>query len=527
MNDRTKHVLFWSFLCTWLAGVVTVAAATGAAASDLLATHVAQWRGGNLTAEDIALYSQAARYPYADPVETALHGSIEAERKDAATFVEQIARERSWEEAMAARARDLCPNLETTVSAISRPLLWPCVIAAWQTQVATHFTTPTLAEIVEAGFRHRKAFEREEMRDVRYIFRSTTGTKTQAEREAVKKEMEEIYRLLAEHRLRFDDAARFYSQAPSSTKGGRIGTISRHVPYNRKFVDFAFSLPEDVISSPTLLHNGYYIVWVAHVYPEQRLTTETIERDPNLQKNIIALMRAEQLNEEAQKLVAKHFGPTTVTQELLAGAILEEMTTPTHCEKKERFFRERVLARTCFLDTNLERFRPTEDDARAYYTTYSKAMRKGGYLKYTRFLVPYGTVRYPTRHTALDALNKLRDFALAHPEASLEQLRAEATELGGEVTQQADWAMSSDEPKADDELVKITTGSLTNNLPTESGVAFYRLDARREQPQLSFDEVRDMCLEQARNRKAWEALQKAIDDFAREHELRILIPLPK
>lgn len=521
---RMKKAVFSRLMvCFALWSAVMSQAALGFRPSD----PVAEWRGGVLTAEDIALYSQAVRYPYADPVDTMLSSTIEAERKDAATFVEQIARERAWEAAMAAQARELCPDLETTVSKLSQPMLWPCVVEHWQRQVAARFTTPPLEQIVAAGFRHRKAFERDEMRDVRYIFRSTTGTKTQAEREAVKKDMDEVYRLLEEKRIRFDDAARFYSQAPSSSNGGRVGVISRNVPYNRRFVDFAFSLPQDVISSPTLLHNGYYIVWVPHVYPEERLTTDAIERDPGLQERIIALMRGEFVSEEAARVVEKRFGKTTVTQELVALAVLEDMSTPTECEKKERFFRERVLARTCFLDTNLERFRPTEEDARAYYTTYSKAMRKGGYLKFTRFFVPYGTARYPTRRAALDALNKLRDFVIKHPTADMGGILAEARSLDAEVTQQTDWVMSSDEPKADDELVKITTGSLTNNIPTKEGVAFYRLDGRRERPQMEFDEVREMCLEQARNRKAWEAMQKAIEDFAREHELKILIPLPK
>lgn len=489
--------------------------------------RVVQWKNGFLTAEDIALYSQVVRYPYADPVATVQEGRDEAERKDAASFIEQIAKERAWEEMMARRARELCPGLETTAAVVARPVFLECVTAAWREKLLSQFPEPTMEQIIEAGFRHRKSFEREELRDVQYIFRSTTGTKTQTDVERVKHEIEHVYRQLMEHRVRFDDAAKLYSEAPSSARGGRVGVISRDVPYNRKFVDFVFSLPEDVISSPTLLHNGFYIVRVRRVYPEVRLTTSVIEQDELLRRQIVGLIKEDYLKKQTEELLQKKLGTTSATIERLAAAVLDTMTTPSGCEKKEKFLRERVLARTCFLDSNLERFRPTEDDGRAYYTTYSKAMRRGGYLKYTRFFLPFGTPQYPTRKSALDALQRYREFVMAEPTQDMKRLQNEASRLGIEIFQTDEWVTASDEPKADDELVKITTGSLTTNLLTEKGVAFYRLDGRREQPQIPFDEVKDFCMEQARNRKAWDALTKAIDEFAREQELKILIELPK
>ncbi|MCX7626545.1 MAG: peptidylprolyl isomerase [Candidatus Sumerlaeaceae bacterium] len=519
----SKHMLK-VMICSTIVGALSFGPIKASEVSS--SEKVAEWEGGYLTAEDIALYSQVVRYPYADPVATVQKGSDEAERKDAASFVEQISRERAWEQAMATRAREFCPELETTAAQAARPVLVECVVATWREKITSQFTEPTREQIIEAGFRHQKSFQRDELRDVQYIFRSTTGTKTQADVEQVRREIEYVYRQLMENRVRFDDAAKLYSEAPSSSRGGRVGIISRDVPYNRKFVDFVFSLPEDVISSPTLLHNGFYIVRVRRIYPEVRVTTSVIEQDEVLQRQIVSLMKEDFLKKQTEELLQRKGLGTSATAEQLAMAILDEISTPAACEKKEKFLRERILARTCFLDSNLERFRPTEDEARAYYTTYSKAMRRGGYLKYTRFFLPYGTQRYPTRKSALDALQRYREFVLAAP-TQKSKLESEAAQMGVEIYQTNDWVMASDEPKADDELVKITTGSLTSNILTEKGVAFYRLDGRREQPQIPFEDVRGFCMEQARNRKAWEAMTKAIDDFAREQRLKILIELPK
>ncbi len=487
---------------------------------------VASWSEGQLTSEEMAFYSQALQYPYRDPVETMRTSRDEGERKDAAYFVRLIAKERAWEQEYARRARELCPTMETTVTLLTKPDFHACVAAAWRVQVAQEFTTPPLEKVIEAGLtKYRSRFERDELREVRYIFRSTTGTRTQEEREQVRREAEEVYRLLIEHRLRFQDAAKLYSEVPSSARGGRLGVISRKAGYNPRFMDFVFSLPKNEVSSPTLLHNGYYIAEVTQIYPEIRLTTETITNDPLLQEQIRTLLREEFIAAKIKELLGPSAASTTVTQALLAQAALEKMTTPTECEKKERFLRERILARTCFLDTNLERFRPTETDAMAYFTSYTQAMRKGGYLKFTRFFVPYGTARYPTRKAAQDSLTSFRLELMKHPEWTLEQLRREGAKFDVEVSQTTDWEMTSNEPKADDELVRITTGSLTSNVYTERGVAFFRLDGRREQPRKTFDEVRDFCFEQARNRKAWEALQQSVEAYARESGLRFHLPL--
>lgn len=506
--------------------VLTVVLGCAVAAFAQNAEVVATWRGGSITAEDVAYYCQMARYPYGDPVDTMRHSRLPEERKDAAYFVELVAKERAWEQHWAAKARSLCPDLETTVSRLARPLFVGCVVGAWRAQVLREFTTPPLDQVIEAGLRHRQRLEHEELREVRYIFRSTTATRTQDERRRVQEEMEKIYRLLVENRINFADAAKLYSEAPSSARGGKLGVISRKERYNPRFMDFVFSLPKDIISSPTLLHNGYYIAQVTQIYPAVRVTTETIRSDPDLQAQIQSLMRDDFVKNKIRNLLGSE-QQTSVTDALLAERILERMTTPTECAKKELFFRERVLARTCFLDSHAEQFRPTEADARAYYTSNSKAMRKEGYLKYTRFFVPYGTSRYPTRNTALEALRQFRQLLEKQPGMRWEELQPEAQKLGVEITEQKEWAMASDEPKADDELVKITTGSLTSNILTKEGVAFYRLDGRRERPYVSFEECRDFCFEQARLAKAADALKQAIEDFAREQELKIVIPLPK
>lgn len=488
-----------------------------------------EWRSGSLTDEDISVYCRAMQYPYADPWATVRKSADPAERADAASFIEQVARERAWERATAARARESSPSLEANVRRISEELFDGCVAAVWRAQTAERYTTPSTERLVEAALARRSRFEREEWREVRYIFRSTTGTRNRQEREAIRRELENVRREIAEGRTSFSEAARLHSEAPSSARGGMLGVIPRSAPFNPKFMEFVFSLPEGALSPPTLLHNGYYVVQVPHVYPAIRLTTETILGDARWQSELLAALRQEFVEEQARALVARHQSPTTsVTANMLAKAALAEMTTPSECAKMELFLRERILARTWFLDAHLATFQPTEAEAREYYTSYSAAMREGGILKYTRFFVPYSTGRFPTRKAALEALERFRAALVESPPGlSEEELQRQAQAHGVEITRTNDWVLATEEQRADDELIRLTTGSLTRTYLLDRGVAFYRLDGRREKPRLTFDEVREFCLWQARNIKAWRALEQAIHRYAEEQHLRILVPLPR
>jgi len=487
---------------------------------------VAVWDHGSLTATEIAWYSQVVRYPYADPVATMRTSSDAAERKDAASFVEQIAKERAWEAFVAAEARQSSPSLEALAARFSHGVFNSCVAEKWRRHIAESFTTPTTEEILSSAFRMKDRFERPELREVQYIFRSTTGTTTQQERDRIRRELEEVRQEIITGKLSFAEAARLHSEAPSSAQGGKLGIVSKQDRYNKKFLDFIFSLKEDEISTPTLLHNGYYMALVKHVYPAFSITTESLMANPQLQSDVIAAMRSEYVAKKIAELGARNKETTAISEADIAKAALETMTTPTECAEKERFLRERILARTWFLDSQPHRYAATEFDARDYYTTYSNAMREGGTLKYTRFFVPYGTSRYPTRGKAKEALEHFRELVATSAPRNLAELKKLAEREGVEISQVQDWVLATEEEKADDELIKLHPGDLTKIYLVDKGVAFYRLDDRRERPKVTFEAARDFCMEQARNRKAWEFLQQSINEFAEKHHVRIVIPLP-
>ncbi|MBE7559064.1 peptidyl-prolyl cis-trans isomerase [bacterium] len=77
--------------------------------------------------------------------------------------------------------------------------------------------------------------------------------------------------------LDFRIAAQLYSDDPSFRNGGDVGVVYSG-PMGRRFDEVAFRMQEGEISDPVELQDGYMLIWVDRVFPEEPLPAEEARR---------------------------------------------------------------------------------------------------------------------------------------------------------------------------------------------------------------------------------------------------------
>ncbi|MEO9511224.1 MAG: peptidylprolyl isomerase [Flavobacteriaceae bacterium] len=82
--------------------------------------------------------------------------------------------------------------------------------------------------------------------------------------------LEQIKQDIEENDASFNVKAILYSQGPSKSNGGLIGSITKESGYVKEFKDVAFSLQEGEISDPFETMFGYHILWVEKVRGQER-----------------------------------------------------------------------------------------------------------------------------------------------------------------------------------------------------------------------------------------------------------------
>ena len=95
--------------------------------------------------------------------------------------------------------------------------------------------------------------------------------------ESARKKAEEIYKL-AKQGQDFAELARKYSEGPTKTKGGYLGTFRRQEMV-KAFSDKAFSMKAGEISEPVRTPFGWHIIKVEKVNPAKTLTLKEAEAD--------------------------------------------------------------------------------------------------------------------------------------------------------------------------------------------------------------------------------------------------------
>tara|TARA_R110002020_G_scaffold8407_2_gene33791 strand:- start:7821 stop:9305 length:1485 start_codon:yes stop_codon:yes gene_type:complete len=90
------------------------------------------------------------------------------------------------------------------------------------------------------------------------------------EKQKVIDKLNEIKADIQENDASFSVKAILYSQGPSKSSGGLLGSITKESGYVKEFKDVVFSLREGEISEPFETMFGYHIVWVEKIRGQER-----------------------------------------------------------------------------------------------------------------------------------------------------------------------------------------------------------------------------------------------------------------
>ena len=487
-----------------IAALVLTASAT---ATDITARYTT----GTITREEVVYYANAVLgSTYGDCMATMETDADPKVREDAEYFVRKAVQEIAWNRRTAEIARQTGYTLPTTVTEQVRSLVDDCLAAEMCAKVSAQATTPTAAEaraMLEAHGTFRKT---PETRQVAYIFKATTATASAAAKERVRAELEQVRADIVAQKVTFRMAAKQHSEAPSAMQGGHIGDVTRDARLNRKFLDIVFSLKAGEVSPVTLLHNGYYIVYVESITPPSGLDPD----DPANAGRILAMARAAAVEEAVSSATAAaqaKYPQADSPQVALALAARDEGLSAPRCDMIRRLMEDRALAWGWFNEQRRKDAWPTETEINEFYTSNPDQMRDWGQWMLTRYLIPAaGQPGAPlrSREQAARIADTVRNAYLDG--MTTDQLKAQFEREGLKIESTQNWVRGSDDGKADAELLKLSPGGITGIHTGEPGAYFFRLDARRTPPVLPLAEKRQYITDLLYAKKVSEAYHKAV-----------------
>jgi parvulin-like peptidyl-prolyl isomerase len=153
-----------------------------------------------------------------------------------------------------------CEQIGLTLDDIRRALTWKI---SWQRYLDKQLTDANLEKYFD---RYRREFDGTELRVAQILLKLPSD----AGEEAVKVEMNRAAQLkeeIASGKIKFADAAKQHSQAPSAADGGNIGWIERHKPMPDYFSRRAYALKPDEVSEPFVSPFGVHLITVLEEKP--------------------------------------------------------------------------------------------------------------------------------------------------------------------------------------------------------------------------------------------------------------------
>jgi parvulin-like peptidyl-prolyl isomerase len=142
----------------------------------------------------------------------------------------------------------------------------------WRKFLARYLTDDNLAKYFND---HRRDFDGTRMRVAHILLKIKSGDASDEQR-AVRLATE-IRESIISKTTTFADAAKRFSAAPTSDKGGEIGFIERHKPMHAAFSRAAFALSKHETSPPVVTPFGVHLIHCLEIEPGQRIWQETRE----------------------------------------------------------------------------------------------------------------------------------------------------------------------------------------------------------------------------------------------------------
>jgi len=471
-------------------------------------THIiARYQNGNVTEPELNLYLKYLGYQVQDPLKAYNLTQDKGEESELESVITGAVEDMIWdrEYSQIARANDF--HLKEELVGNIASVFNKCVSDHWIARLSDNLTTLTQSEIFSVFEKHRKDFEHPEMREVSYIFQMTTDTMSLSQKDELFQKLSQVREDVIRDRLTFKDAALKYSEAASAADGGYIGLVSRDSTFNRKFIDLVFSTPGKTLSPVTLLHNGYYIVYIHSIVPEKKIDKDELSHSPEIQKRLIAYAREDFLKTWKEK-AREAYKEARNEIEAISLYAQSQGFKCDDCEILKRILTERNMARSWFFQTRQGDFEPTESEILEYYNTHPSEMNEQGQWKLTRFLIPVsGKKESPVRNReqAIRVVEEMRRNLLDGK--GEDEITKMYSSKGLRILSTGEWVNGSDFAKADEELLKMKHGELTSVFWGREGAFFFRLDDKRALPKLPLEKKRSYI---ARNLRA-EKYQKCYE----------------
>jgi parvulin-like peptidyl-prolyl isomerase len=117
--------------------------------------------------------------------------------------------------------------------------------------------------------RYRRDFDGTQLRIAQILFKVAEDA-DEAAINTVKDRAADVRREILAGKMKFEDAAKQHSAAPSGSSGGDIGWIERHRPMPEGFSKIAFALKKGEVSEPLLTSFGVHLITVIEEKPGSR-----------------------------------------------------------------------------------------------------------------------------------------------------------------------------------------------------------------------------------------------------------------
>ena len=472
---------------------------SGATAQD--ANIIARYQNGNVTEPELNLYLRYLGYQVPNPLKAYNLTQDKGEEIELEAVITGAVEDIVWDREYSQIASTHDFHLKEEQVANIDGAFNKCISEHWIARLSDSFTTLTQSGLLNEFEGHRKDFEHPEMREVSYIFQMTNDTMTLSQKDELFQKLSHVRKDIISDRITFKDAALKYSEAASAANGGYIGLVPEDSTFNKKFVDLVFSTPEKKLSPVTLLHNGYYIVYIHSIVPEKRIDRDEILKSPEIQKRLLTYAREEFIKAQMQK-VREAYREARNGIEAISLYAQSQGFKCDDCEILKRILTERNMARSYFFQTYQNDFEPTESEILYYYNTRPSEMNEQGQWKLTKFLIPVsGKKESPVRNReqAIGVIEEVRRSLLDGKKE--DEIIKKYSSKGLRILSTGEWVNGSDFAKADEELLKMKNGELTSVFSGREGSFFFRLDDKRALPKLPLEKKRSYIIRNLRSEK--------------------------
>lgn len=481
---------------------------------------VAKYKNGKVTEKELKLYFNYLGYPDSDPLKTFKTSTDNYTLQELRNVIDSIVSDIIWDNNFAPLATMKNYNLPEKQINLIDDTYNNCVFQNWSMSISDSLTTLTKSEIANVFSKYSQDFEFPEMREVSYIFKMTSDTLTMSEKNKIYEQIKNIHDEIRNKKIKFDEAARLYSEAPSAAQGGFIGLVRKDAKFNKNFMNLVFSTEDKQLSPVTLLHNGYYIIYIHSIIPEQKITEEKLFSSDEIQKQLLNYAKDDLIANKIKDAKNK-FPETKDDYEAVFKLIKSQGYKYDDCEILKQLISNRLYARGYFYEKHKQDFEPTESEITDYYNQNPHEMYEEGQWKLTKFIVEVKgekDSKVKSRVEAIEIMNKILDELKSGVDESIVEEKYRSYNL--QILSTTGWVNGSNFAKADNELLQMKPSELTSVFYDKEGAFFFRLDDKRSLPKQSLEQKREYIVNNLRALKYDKLYQKERDELILKLDLQ-------